>query len=186
MSAFEWRSSAAGDDFWICKGASKLNSRCCGWTRGEEPTIMRHNAGRDTASCWINPKWFPRPSERSPEGHKVKSTAPDPRESGSAEEPRQGRARGCCDDASRGDAWDLPVVRPCSPLSSGSRPDFSQRSIYNSADLLKVISEPSGPARWPGGRGPPERAARLENLNGHGATAETHKLKTNRKHCLHY
>lgn len=81
--------------------------------------MMRHNAAGDTASCWINPKLFPRPSQRSPEGHKVKSTASDPRESGGAEQPRQERARRRSDDDARsGNAWDLLAVRPCSPLSS--------------------------------------------------------------------
>ncbi|KAK1891385.1 putative enoyl-CoA hydratase echA6, partial [Dissostichus eleginoides] len=47
---------------------------------------MRHNAARDGASCRINLKLYPKPSERSPGGQKVKSTTPDPRESGSGEE----------------------------------------------------------------------------------------------------
>lgn len=40
--------------------------------------------------------------------------------------------------------WLLSVSAACFP-----RLDFSQHSIYYLADLLKVISEPSGPARWP-------------------------------------
>lgn len=41
----------------------------------------------------------------------------------------------------------LSVPAACCPQPRSSRPDFSQRSIYYLADLLKVISEPSGPAR---------------------------------------
>lgn len=103
---------------------------------------MKHNAGRAGAFCRINPKLHPKPSEHPPGkglgvggGHKVKSTTSDPRESGSGEEVRQEAERGC---------------QPLQPAIAGPAPsllDFSQASIYYSVDLLKVISEPSGPAR---------------------------------------
>lgn len=45
--------------------------------------------------------------------------------------------------------WLLSVSAACCPQPCSSLLDFSQHSIYYLADLLKVISEPSGPARWP-------------------------------------
>lgn len=103
------------------QGVSKLNSSCSGRNRADQTIIMRHNATGETASSWINPKLSPRPSERSPEGHKVKSTAPDPRESGCAEERE---ARSAHVAAAMMLAEEMPgtclAVRPCSPLSSAA------------------------------------------------------------------
>lgn len=143
---------------------------------------MRQNAGGNTALQPDKSQIIPQTKSAFSWGPQGQVHCPWPPESLAVS--RQEPARGRSDAARGGNARVLFAVRPCSPLSS--RPDFSQRSIYNSADLLKVISEPSGPARWPEEGGPPQRAARLENLNGHSATAKTHKLKTNRKHCLHY
>lgn len=43
--------------------------------------------------------------------------------------------------------WLLSVSAACCPQPCSSLLDFSQHSIYYLADLLKVISEPPGPAR---------------------------------------
>ena len=52
------------------------------------------------------------------------------------------------DDDGKGSAWDLVVVSAaCCPQACSSLLDFSQHAIYYLADLLKVISEPPGPAR---------------------------------------
>lgn len=51
------------------------------------------------------------------------------------------------DDDGKGSAWVLVVVSAaCCPQPYSSWLDFSQHSIYYLAGLLKVISEPSGPA----------------------------------------
>lgn len=165
----------------------------CEQRRPKHPGIMRHNAAWDRASCRINLNLYPKPSEHPPGGHKVKSTTPDPRESGSGEEVRQEAEHGCwCCCCWRWWWWQwrkcllLSVSAACCPQPCSSRLDFSQHAIYYLADLLKVISEPSGPARWPEKEGASEWPDRLENLNGHSGTAKTHKLKTNSKHYLHY
>lgn len=50
-------------------------------------------------------------------------------------------------DDSEGSAWLLFVSAASCPRSCSSQLEFSEHSIYYLADLLKVISEPSGPAR---------------------------------------
>ena len=56
-------------------------------------------------------------------------------------------------DDDDGEEWEVPgtwllsVSAACCPQPCSSLLDFSQHSIYYLADLLKVISEPSGPAR---------------------------------------
>lgn len=141
---------------WDCKGVSKMDCWCvcsglCPVSR-EDGRIMRHNTAWDRASCRINPKLYPKPSAHSHGGHKVKSMTPDPAESLGLETRRSRRLSLAAADAGEGSAWDLLVVclsvaRCPGPCSSWL--DFSPRSIYYLADLLKVISEPSGPARWP-------------------------------------
>lgn len=171
----------------VCSGLCPVNR--------EDPRIMRHNAAWDRASCRINPKLYPKPSEHSPGGHKVKSTTPDPRESGSGGEA--------------GDwtwllllllmmvkevpgPWLLSVSAACCPQLCSSRLDFSQHSIYYLADLLKVISEPSGPARWPGKggllSGQTDWKIQMDTVEllKHTGSKQTENTVCIIKRCIHY
>lgn len=111
---------------WDCKYVSKIECWCASSglfpVNREHPRIMRHNAAWDGASCWINPKLYPKPKVNILLGAARSSPWPLTPESLGLERRWSKRlniaAAAAADDDGKGSAEDLVVVCLRSLLSS--------------------------------------------------------------------